>query len=261
MNKYRLFNNTFYKTKKDCLKAWRSIIQKTPANEWGKPLDETTNIKYSDIQFLIDNYFESWPNYMVDNFHSRPIVSFCISPNGFTDSKGNKIFHLEGTNDEGFTDAITQQNFSCFGTGYRLNLKKILGSAFRGAIIKQIMSFKYSSGNKICNICKQPIKPQDSDVDHVRPTICQLINNFKQEKNYTDEYLISLIINGAKLPKDFLDTMDNNTNNLAHYWYYFYKDEQKVHKEFADYHKEHAVLQSVCRPCHKEKTKKDLSHE
>lgn len=252
---YKLFNGLTYKTKSDCRKAWREIVQKTPSNEWGKELDETTHIKKSDIDFLIDNYCDRWYEYAGYKFLDSPVVSFSIKQSGYF-NKGFDVLHLEGTNEEGFTDAITQQNFSCFGTGWRLNEKINLNCAFRGTIIKQMCDFKYSSENTCCNICSENITHESAEADHASPLFFEIVNNFKKEKNYSDDYLFTLLMKGSKLPQAFLDSTGLKFK-LSRYWYYLYGQDQKIHKEFAQYHKEHAVLQYLCKECHKEKTRKE----
>jgi len=253
MSKYKLFNGTFYKTKGACRKDWREIVQKTPIHEWGMPLDESTHIKKHDIDFLINNYFDCWDDYVSYKFMSRPVVSFCIKPNGYFNN-GVEVLHLEATNDQGFTDAINQDNFSCFGTGYLWNEKLNLNNAFRGAIIKQMCDFKYDHANKVCNVCKQTTKYEEAEADHVKPLFTEIVDNFKIKKKYADDYLGKLIVKGSKLPLSFLKTTGINTD-LARYWYYLYGEDQKIHNEFAEYHKKHAILQFLCKNCHKEKTK------
>lgn len=95
--------------------------------------------------------------------------------------------------------------------------------AFRYIISPQIIDFKKC--NPKCVLCNSTT---DIEIDHVAPTFIELFNEFKKTNT---------------IPKEFIQDL-----------YFITLPDGEVKSRWYEFHLQKAVLQSLCKKCHKEKT-------
>ena len=124
--------------------------------------------------------------------------------------------------------------FTCFGPGVKKDDNPLhrVKQALRKAIKYQIKEFRESVRNE-CQECGEEGYGLDLEVDHDDPTFAKIVENFI--KKYDQEYLIK---NVSKASNEDI-------------WYFI---NEKLEKDWCEYHLKEANLRLLCITCHKKKT-------
>ena len=244
--------NTKYEANAHFKKLKQELIKR---DEVGKLLTEETVIKSSQMFNLVSEYLESDD----EKWLQRKMGPFGIESFEFVkDNYGNLQLNLhQKPNDHdssqclkmkekkfcldcasiGNIEPLSFTTFSCFGAGAKKSHKKHrITQAFRRAIDRQKQ--KYRDGRQDqCEKCGIECYPEELDIDHKSPSFKIMMENFKQQYNYTEEFLHTQL------------------EKIWDCWYF--KPDSKVREEWRVYHETNATYQMLCTPCHKKKTKED----
>jgi len=241
--KYKNVLGKDFKTKTEAYKHFVSLRDQIAL---GTVLDETTAIKKSQMNQLFKDYF-----YCTDEDYYKRKIGLGIKDWSFNrDSQGGVCLWIhqqdEPNNLTGFLKEISIANqgqqvpvaakwiFTCFGTGVLMDENKMhrVKQAARKAVEIQKKDFRNITKPN-CNKCGFEVHGLEAEVDHKDPTFTNLFKNFF--KKFDEELLIN-----------------NITKTKTEDIWYFSND--KIKKEWQEYHQKNAVLQLLCKNCHKNKT-------
>ena len=222
-----------FKSKTAARDHWRQMIKTTMAQTTKNRiiLTEKTPIKESEVNNIHRGFRSQDYDWYRRKTQGKEIKKWCI----IRHSKNNISlgFSVDGYLFEPIAD---KKLFTCFGTGKSYK-KTDKYEAFRNEIEDQILNFKnerFNLNENTCAQCKRHFRYEELEIDHKDPTFKEIVNIFLSDKNAKIEFI---------LEKDKNGKTKRMIKNRA------------VAEDFRAHHKKKAVLQSLCRPCHKNKWK------
>ena len=210
-------------------------------NYWKR--HEIENFREDIEEFWLDNVVLNLSgialNYQRTNRHNEENCPHCISYNRPNPNKEFRIRCIRSFTvaPEDISACNMKKAMTCFPGSSESSDKEKIQKAFRFGIREDTKLFRKLNETK-CNHCSQTTAEDQLEVDHKDISFKDLTKQFTEDRNYTEEYLMTQI---------------EDRNNIE-MWLFTNKD---IEDQWKSFHKEKALLQLLCLECHKKKTKKE----
>jgi hypothetical protein len=155
----------------------------------------------------------------------KNIQKFKITLDPIKKNKANHLSCIDNNNKE----FIFSWRSCCDGRDTKISDK--LKEACRTSIKEQTASC-WANNSNCCNCGKN--KTNGFEVDHYKKEFCKIYKDFME-------------INTIQIPDDF-------ESDIITSQYMFKKEDNIFNQSFQNYHRENAILQLLCKDCHREKT-------